>query len=450
MPSVSQREFDAILRYDLTAFTEKVFATVNPGVVYVPNWHVEAQMEALRKLYKRELRYLLTTMPPRHGKSIMTSVALPAYVLGHDPSHRFMVVSYGSTLAAKHARDFRQVVHSEWYQRIFPDTMRNVRKDTELEFETAAGGGRFAGSLNGTITGFGARTLIIDDLMNASDAGSATERKRVKDFYDQAFFSRLDNKADAAVVAIQQRLHQDDLAAHLIEKGLFTHLNMRAIAREDEVWDLGGGRWKRRAIGEALWEAAEPLEVLEDIRKSMGDPTYYSQWHQDPTLVGDSPIHWEKEQFCDEAPPLELLRYKVQSWDVAVTTKPESDYSVCTTWGYLEPNWYLLDLWRDKLEFPELLAAARGLRQRWKPDAVLAEKVGVGYPFFQALRRDRQDETPTRDYAPWSLFDYTPKVDKDVRLSAASLQFEWEQSSAQIRPHGGDQTRTRRLPQRHA
>ena len=68
MSSVSQREFDAILRYDLTAFTEKVFTTVNPGVVYVPNWHVEAQMEALRKIYKRELRYGPTLAPDSAGR----------------------------------------------------------------------------------------------------------------------------------------------------------------------------------------------------------------------------------------------------------------------------------------------------------------------------------------------------------------------------------------------
>ena len=259
-------EYRAILRHDLTAFTERVFATVSPGDQYEPNWHIDAMTEALRRVHTGEIRRLLITVPPRHLKSITAAVAFPAWALGHDPSTKFLVASYGGELAAKHARDFRMVMEASWYRGLFPRTAAAPKRNVELEFETALNGSRRAVSLGGALTGFGANVLIVDDLMKAGDASSAVERQRIKDFFEQTLFSRLNDKRTGAIIAIQQRLHEDDLAAYLIEKGDFVHLNLRAIAEEDEAFDLGGGRTKRRRQGEALFEAREPLSVLEQTR----------------------------------------------------------------------------------------------------------------------------------------------------------------------------------------
>jgi hypothetical protein len=145
-----------------------------------------------------------------------------------------MVASYGADLASKHARDFRAVLSSPDYQRLFPKTRIHPKRNTELEVMTTARGMRKAVSVGGPVTGFGARVLIVDDLMKAADAQSETERQRVKEFFDQTLYSRMDEKADGIIIAIQQRLHEDDFAGHLIDKG-FEHLSLPAIAEEDET-----------------------------------------------------------------------------------------------------------------------------------------------------------------------------------------------------------------------
>ena len=119
-----------------------------------------------------EIKRLIITVPPRSLKSICASVAFPAFVLGHDPTRRIIGVSYSEGLARKHANDFRAVMRSPLYQRLFPGTRISAAKDTELEVMTTARGFRYATSVGGTLTGRGGNLLILDDPLNALDAHS--------------------------------------------------------------------------------------------------------------------------------------------------------------------------------------------------------------------------------------------------------------------------------------
>jgi hypothetical protein len=138
-------------------------------------------------------RHLLITVPPRHLKWICAAVGLVAWLLGRDPRQRILVASYGADLATKHARDFRTVVEADWYRRLFPRLLIDPKVNRESETLTTAKGGRKAVSFGGPVTGFGADLLIVDDLMKAADAVSETERQRVKDYYEQTLFSRLND-----------------------------------------------------------------------------------------------------------------------------------------------------------------------------------------------------------------------------------------------------------------
>jgi hypothetical protein len=108
---------------------------------------------------------LLITIPPRHLKSICTSVAFPAWMLGHDPTRRIICASYSNDLATKHARDCRAVMEADWYQRVFPGSRLDPEKNAELEFATTRRGFRYATSVGGTLTGRGINLIIIDDPM---------------------------------------------------------------------------------------------------------------------------------------------------------------------------------------------------------------------------------------------------------------------------------------------
>ena len=122
-----------------------------------------------RKIQSGEERRLIVNLPPRSLKSITFSVALPAFLLGLNPRLRIICVSYSGDLAKKLANDFRAILESDWYRRIFPGAQIGS-KNTETEIEFTERGYRLAVSVNGTLTGRGGDLIIIDDPIKPDDA----------------------------------------------------------------------------------------------------------------------------------------------------------------------------------------------------------------------------------------------------------------------------------------
>jgi hypothetical protein len=162
----------AVLRTDLYAFTQKAFETVVPGVTFSRNWSTQAVTHALERVVRGETTRLIINIPPRHLKSICASVALPAFLLGHDPTKKIISVSYSDDLAVKFSNNCRAIMQSEWYKRTFPQTQIDRTKNTETEFRTTKRGYRLATSVGGTLTGRGGDVIIIDDPIKPQDAQS--------------------------------------------------------------------------------------------------------------------------------------------------------------------------------------------------------------------------------------------------------------------------------------
>jgi predicted phage terminase large subunit-like protein len=412
MPLNNTEVANALSRGHLDFFVQQVVATLNPGDPYVAAPHVGAMCQLLTQVDQGEITKAIITVPPRHLKSTVASVAYVARALGHDPTLKFVVASYGEELATKHARDFRTVVETDWYRALFPNMHISRRRNTATELQTTVGGGRRAVSLGGPLTGMGADVIIIDDLMKAADAGSATERERARDYYEQTLFSRLDNKATGRIIVVQQRLHEDDLVGYLLEKGDFTHLNLPAIARRDEVLALPRGRSFHRRLGEALCPERESLDTLENkIRRQVGNTTFETQWQQDPTTSGADFLR--VEHFKRYGPNLTARDtvFTLQSWDTAIAAGPTNDYSVCMTFGYHPASdaWLMLDLVRVRKEYAELQGLARALCDRWRPDRVIIEESGMGRALAHHLRQHGE--------RAWS---WPVKESKEERLAAGS------------------------------
>ena len=404
-----------ILRQDLTAFTQRSFQTVVPGQSYLSNWHIDAITYQLERCRRREIRRLIITLPPRNLKSICASVAFPAFALGHDPSLRIVCASYSQELAAKHARDFRTVLESAWYQQIFPGTQIDQRKNTEGEIQTTAQGYRLSTSVGGTLTGRGGNLILIDDPMKPAERMSKAKRDAVAEWYDSTLTSRLDSKTEDAIILIMQRLHVDDLVGHLLEKDeSWVHLNLPAIAEEDEKIPLGNGRFHRRKAGDLLHPERETQEVLEELKAAMGSQAFSAQYQQAPIPAGGALIKgvWFRT-YAHRPDPIEGDRI-IQSWDTGTKAGEGNDYSVCTTWLMRGKNYYLLDVFRKRLEYPDLRRAILSQAAAYKPTAVLIEDAGTGAPLVMDLRREgRLRPIPIR-----------PERDKVVRLEAQSAVIE--------------------------
>ena len=279
------RSLDAICRTDFVSFIQKVFHILIPNAALQMNFHVEAMAFYLDLVRLGMVKRLIINIPPRSLKSVVTSVAFPAFVLGHDPSKNLVMISYNFDLAVKHHNDCRAIMKSPHYQRIFP--LRRFVKDTESEITTAQGGFRFATSIDGTLMGRGGDIVVIDDPLSSMDAISDVRRHHVNRWFNENFPMRLNDRQTGAIIVVMQRLHIDDLAGMLQRSSEpWTVLKLPAIAEREEVVRIGADKYHIRHAGDILHLSAS------------GCPT----WNQFVLAVRScSPLTFSKVRFHPEA-----------------------------------------------------------------------------------------------------------------------------------------------------
>jgi predicted phage terminase large subunit-like protein len=406
------RLLEAVLREDFGSFVRKVFATVCPGTRYLHNWHIEAIAHRLMQVHRGLCLRLLINQPPRSLKSLCVSIAYVAWTLGRDPTRRIIVVSYSGEFAAELHRQFRVVINSDWYRALFPNL--HWAKETGLELVTTRGGGRYATSIGGTLTGRGADLIILDDPLNAADAYSEPARKRVVDWYGGSLVSRLNSKVTGAIVGVMQRLHQEDLAGHFKEQGGWDCLDLPAIAEVDELIPLGHGQVHQRKVGDILHPQREGRAALDAIKTEIGSDAFFAQYQQMPVPPGGAMIKRAWIRRYSARPAKHEILQIYQSWDTAMKGGPSNDYSVCTTWAQTSDcKLYLLDVWRARVDYPTLKAQVLKLDRDWLPSTILMEEAGTAIGLLDELR-----------YECLGLIGVKPARDKIARMAIASAKFE--------------------------
>jgi predicted phage terminase large subunit-like protein len=412
-PQAQRKVIDELMRRDLVAFVRRSFETVVPGESLRLNWHIRAMAHVLEQVRRGKIKRLIITIPPRHLKSITTSVAFPAFLLGHDPSAKIICVSYSADLAIKHARDCKAVMTSSWYRRIFPG-MRISEKNTELEAVTTKCGYRLATSPGGTLTGLGGNYIILDDPMNPKQAMSKLQRKSVIQWFGNTLLSRLNDKSQDVIIVVMQRLHVDDLIGALLEQGGWYHLDLSAIADAPEKVSIGPNKFHRRKAGDLLHPAFEPAHILQEIKARMGMMDFSAQYLQRPIPAEGNLIKREWIKLYRALPEKKPGDYMVISWDTAMKPTEISDYSVGTIWHVQGDNCYLIDLVRGRFDFTELKRAVMHQRARWLDAHILIEDKGSGTSLIQELRREQVN-----------TISITPDTDKVTRprFESGSVHF---------------------------
>jgi hypothetical protein len=369
MKALTPTEYAAVLRQDFCAFIGRSFLEINPQTRLLTNWHVEVMAAKLEECRQGKIRRLIINIPPRHLKSLCASVALPAWLLGHDPAAQIICVSYGPELSDKLARDCRTTMMSGWYQALFP-TRLSAHKQAVQEFVTTKQGFRLATSVGGVLTGRGADFIIIDDPLKPDEALSESQRRGVNNWYDHTLFSRLNDKEKGCIILIMQRLHEDDLVGHVLEQEGWEVVCFPAIAERDEEHAIetpwGPSRFTRRA-GEILHSERESSETLERIRRTIGEYNFAGQYQQAPAPLGGGMVkeNWFKRYDPNELP--DRFDQIIQSWDTANKPTELSDYSVCTTWGMKENRFYLLHVLRRRMDYRSLKRAVQEQAQAFGP-----------------------------------------------------------------------------------
>lgn len=369
-----------------------------PGYRDAPHHRLIARK--LEAVERGEIKRLMITMPPRHGKSMLTSEFFPAWYLGRNPDHYVAMATYAQELADDFGRKVKNQIADESFGAIFPgvalaDDSKSAKRfhidgvDGGYEHALTQRGAYYAVGVGGPLTGRGAHLLLIDDpVKNREDADSEIVRKKTKDWYTSTAYTRL--MPGGRVVIIQTRWHEDDLSGWLLAE------------HKHEGWEC----LDLPAIGldgKALWPEQYDVADLEKIRIAIGARDWSALYQQKP--VPDTGDYFKAEWLkpYDKTPPLDTLRVYGGS-DYAVTADG-GDYTVHAVVG-LDPEgrMYLLDLWRKQASSDMWIESFCDMVLQWKPMAWAEEqgqiKSGVG-PFLERRMRERRaytvrEQFPTR------------------------------------------------------
>ncbi len=409
-----------LCRYDFTAFLRKAWPWVSGGELLVWNWHFDAVAYTLEQIATGDIRKSIINLPPRNGKSKTVSICWVAWMLGQDPTKNFVCVSYSTELSAKFARDTRSIMESSWYKQLFPGTRISKVRSAAFDFETTRGGGRLATSVAGTLTGRGGDIIILDDVIKPSDANSDTVRASVNDWFSTTLSSRLNNKMTGAILCVMQRLHEHDLSGMLLEQGGWDRLSIPAIAVKDEEIMLARDGVYRRREGELLHPEREPIEVLDELKIAMGSYTFEAQYQQQP-MPSDGNLFkadWLKITGNGNGDEIgDRRRHIVQSWDTAIKTGSTNDYSVCITARLWRKEVHILNVWRGRVEFPNLVKKAVELARTFEARTMLIEDKASGSQLIQTLRDGNEPRVP-------SPISRNPEADKFTRAAGVSSMVE--------------------------
>ena len=354
---------------------------------YLTPPHIKLLASKLEAVERGEIKRLAIFMPPRHGKSILTSEFFPAWYLGRNPKKFIICSTYGQELADDFGRKVRNQLQDPHYQELFPDVGLATDSSSMRRFNTSKGGVYYAVGAGSAITGRGAHLLLIDDpIKGREDADSDAMRSNLLDWYRSTAYTRL--MPGGSVVLIQTRWHEDDLAGWVLKE---TEHEGWEVIEFPAVLDKRAAKLLKKKEGDALWAEAYPLTRLDEIKKTLGSREWASLYAQKPSVEeGNIMKRWWWKTWKKKDPP--QCDYILQSWDTAYTSNKTSDYSACTTWGIFMDednvaNAILLGSRRDRWEFPELKRMAVELYNQHNPDLIIIEAKASGWSLVQELSR---------------------------------------------------------------
>ena len=351
-------------------------ATLSEGLWYLAP-HLELISDKIAEMRDHPI-HLIITLPPRHGKSELCSHWTPVWFLNEWPTSKVIFASYEAQFAAYWGRKARNGIQDN-------EDKLNIRVSMDssaaAHWELKSGGGMWTAGVGGPITGKGANLLIIDDpIKNYAEAYSPVYREAVDQWYQTTAYTRLEPRA--SIIIIMTRWHTDDIVGRITsrEPDKWDIVNLPAIAELDD--QLG------RKEGQALWPERYDVESLQDIAEAVGGKegrNWLSLYQQRPVKEGGNIFkdHWWATH--KDTPQLEMVG---QYWDTAFKKSAKTDYSVCVTLGRHARGICVLDIWRGKVEFPELLRQVNAQFGLWKPNILKCEDAASGTPLIQTLTRD--------------------------------------------------------------
>lgn len=301
----------------LRSFVPHAWRVVEPETEFVSGWHIDAICDHLQAVAEGKITRLIINIPPRHMKSLTVCVFWPAWMWIQKPEMRFLFSSYSEDLSVRDNVKCQRIILSNWYQRNWGNNFSIITAN-KSKLENNRMGYRLATSVCGMVTGEGGDAIIVDDPHNAQDITSAVKRDNVHRWWDEAMSSRLNNPKTGVRIIIMQRLHEEDLAGHILAKeNDYVHLCLPARYESEQrtktILDFADPRLFE---GDPLWPAKFDCHSLSKLEKELGTYAAAGQLQQRPSPRGGGMFKKHNFVIIEELNPFYIQRV-VRYWDKA-------------------------------------------------------------------------------------------------------------------------------------
>jgi len=403
---------------DLIAFCQHMQADYKVGK------HHRVLADLLMAIASGSEDRVCVNMPPRHGKSQLASIYFPAWFMGKYPTKKVLMVSHTSDLAVDFGRKVRNIIDSDLYKEVFPNTSLAADSKSAGRWNTNVGGEYYATGVGSALAGRGADLLLVDDPHNEQDIinGNFDVFDKAYDWFTYGARTRL--MPGGRIAVIQTRWHQDDLSGRVTrDMGQNDMADQYKVVEFPAIFEttkeVDGAK---TIIEKPLWPEFFDLAALHRTKASMPVFQWNAQYQQNPTSEEASVVkrEWWNEWIKEDPPKCE---YVIMTLDAAAESHNRADYTAITTWGVFfneeldgkganTYNIILLNAIKKRMEFPELKELSIEQYREWEPDSFIVEKKSSGTALYQELRRMG---IPVGEYTP-----HRGSGDKLARLNSVA------------------------------
>jgi predicted phage terminase large subunit-like protein len=376
----------ALLLGRLQPFLGKAFNLMHPARELANLPYVQLTCEFLEEIERHNTRRAIINMPPRSLKTLLCTKVFAGWLLARNPALEIMIITGNEPLAKDIAYSIRQIMRSDFYREVTSTRIAEDRSSV-FDFATTEGGGVFTRTIGASIVGRGADVIILDDVNDPKDVATPDRFEFVTEQFEGTILARLNDPQTGRVLIVAHRTSELDLSGHLLrQQSGYEHLCLPLIAPRQQLYRVGAVTWNRDKDAMLRPNSYTEKDIAQK-RLNLHNPDFETLYQQNPegelaqTLESRHFKSFEWSELPNTAP--------VMSVDAGLVGGRDSSYSVIQIWKRLGKAHFLVDQWREQVEFDDLFQMCRRLRKRHRCAQLIIERTALGAALISAGGRHK-------------------------------------------------------------
>ena len=391
------------------------------------NWHIKCICDHLQAVEEGKIKRILISIPPRNSKSLLANIFFSAWYFLRQPKKSNINVSYGNTLSVAQGQLSRELINSETFQKVwkfhYPDIKVSSQENSKSVLGNSYGGKTQRTSVTSALTGLGSTSYIVcDDILNAAQSTSKAKLEELRAFWEKAIFSRFSDQIQGRMIVIAQRLHELDNIGLILENTEISKTYDKIIipmeyTGENQIESSIGWKDPRTEVGELLNPSRFPLEVVEDIKNTLGNLNYSQQYQQKPISDAGSIFKRESLTFVKDINNNDIVK-TIIAYDLAVATTKTADFTAGCVMNLMKNGTYIIsEIIQEKVstDAREELIKQTAIRYGHKVETYVEIQPGVGKSLLVYTQKN---------CAPYIVKGVKPLGNKESRCESLAIGFE--------------------------